>query len=385
MKKALSARIRGGGNLGAFTLVELLVVIAIIGILIALLLPAVQAAREAARRTQCTNNLKQIALAVHNYHDAYKGIPGRSFRNLGTYTGGNRDRWCGIINLLPYIEQTALYDGFTSISGDATTMIVVDGVATGNNPASIGNWPADSFITRAVTAFICPSDSTGNSGKANTEAARLSYRMNMGDHASYFSGTYFAERGMFVNAGFPTLDSIIDGTSNTIAFAERVIGVGGTRTMYKAGVLYGYEKTAIFEGGAGTAIAINPSICLSAKAANGNGFIEAAQAFATQNSGAMFYDAAPMQIAFCAVLPPNSPSCHVAANYSTDSVLLSASSNHTGGVNIAMGDGSVRFVSDTVDAGVSSSRNPSRASESISPYGVWGAVGSACGHESKSL
>ena len=95
----------GGGRLRAFTLVELLVVIAIIGILIALLLPAVQAAREAARRMQCSNNLKQIGLAVHNFHDGMKGVPPAAV--------GISDRISGVSFwglLYPYIEQTALYD-----------------------------------------------------------------------------------------------------------------------------------------------------------------------------------------------------------------------------------------------------------------------------------
>ena len=95
----------GGGNIRAFTLVELLVVIAIIGILIALLLPAVQAAREAARRMQCTNNLKQLGLAVHNFHDARKGLPPAVICQY---------RMSAFPIMFPYLEQTALYDIFGS-------------------------------------------------------------------------------------------------------------------------------------------------------------------------------------------------------------------------------------------------------------------------------
>src|SRR5438874_1669093 len=95
---------RGSG----FTLVELLVVIAIIGVLVALLLPAVQAAREAARRTQCSNNLKQLGLAMHNYHD----VAGRLPCNINRVGGATNDRnqASQLVNLLPYIEQKSLYD-----------------------------------------------------------------------------------------------------------------------------------------------------------------------------------------------------------------------------------------------------------------------------------
>ena len=101
-KNFVRVKIGGGGRICAFTLVELLVVIAIIGILIALLLPAVQAAREAARRMQCTNHLKQFGLAVHNFHDARKGLPPC---NIVGY--GRLSMWP---LLFPYMEQQALYD-----------------------------------------------------------------------------------------------------------------------------------------------------------------------------------------------------------------------------------------------------------------------------------
>lgn len=102
----------------AFTLVELLVVIAIIGVLVALLLPAVQAAREAARRSQCVNNLKQLGLATHNYHDVYQAMPPRRGGTTGTFldiNGDNRGninggRLSAFVVLLPFYEQQAMYD-----------------------------------------------------------------------------------------------------------------------------------------------------------------------------------------------------------------------------------------------------------------------------------
>jgi len=109
MKKNSIVKMGGGGRLQAFTLVELLVVIAIIGILIALLLPAVQAAREAARRMQCTNNLKQIGLGIHNFHDARKGI---------VPSHGGWARPTALLFLMPYYEQTAMWDVLMQATDD---------------------------------------------------------------------------------------------------------------------------------------------------------------------------------------------------------------------------------------------------------------------------
>src|SRR5215475_1598603 len=122
----------------AFTLVELLVVIAIIGILVALLLPAIQAAREAARRSQCVNNLKQLGIAIHNYHDTAGCIP------MGAFDMKNGwQQWSALACLLPYIEQSPLYNAlnFTNMAGcDPNNLINTTGVRAG------------------VNGFLCPSD-----------------------------------------------------------------------------------------------------------------------------------------------------------------------------------------------------------------------------------
>ena len=149
----------GGGNLRAFTLVELLVVIAIIGILIALLLPAVQAAREAARRMQCTNNLKQLGLAVHNFHDARRGLP-----PSGVTSGSpslqrcNRLTFWGLI--YPYIEQMALYDYYSSHSFNGQTGFNVHYSNTwwwSDDVANGGLGPEGRRQHSSISAYSCPS------------------------------------------------------------------------------------------------------------------------------------------------------------------------------------------------------------------------------------
>ncbi|MGL4464989.1 MAG: DUF1559 domain-containing protein [Planctomycetia bacterium] len=136
-----------------FTLIELLVVIAIIGVLIALLLPAIQQAREAARRSQCTNNLKQIGIAIHNYHDAYKQMPGGSGWPEGgfpSWTGGTHRKGSHLVKLLPFMDQVALYERI-------------------NFDLDVDQQFEDDFElgARVVPGYVCPTD-IYNSGPGRT-------------------------------------------------------------------------------------------------------------------------------------------------------------------------------------------------------------------------
>ncbi|MCO6458677.1 MAG: DUF1559 domain-containing protein [Pirellulaceae bacterium] len=146
----------------AFTLVELLVVIAIIGILVALLLPAVQAAREAARRMQCTNNLKQIALAAHNYHDTYHKFP----LNYGTWGGNTYDNpstsW--LVQILPFMEQQPLYDKIDFRYGLTTDPRYGGVTGVGNTVMPTNGW----VYTQPLPGYICPSDT--HNGKMGSRA-----------------------------------------------------------------------------------------------------------------------------------------------------------------------------------------------------------------------
>jgi prepilin-type N-terminal cleavage/methylation domain-containing protein len=177
----------------AFTLIELLVVIAIIAVLIALLVPAVQKVREAASRTQCTNNLKQIALACHNAHDTYKKFP----PGFGTY--GQGIRGTTFFHILPFIEQGALYQ--TSLVGGQYDAGFGSKYASGGNP----------ICGTKVNAYLCPSDPSPNS-------------FNDTNWSPGGSGCYVANGQVFPNSSTANSRmpaSFSDGTSNTIMFTER--------------------------------------------------------------------------------------------------------------------------------------------------------------------
>ncbi|MDR1484809.1 MAG: DUF1559 domain-containing protein [Planctomycetaceae bacterium] len=223
-----------------FTLVELLVVIAIIGILIALLLPAVQAAREAARRMQCSNNEKQIVLGMHNYHDSFEVFPRGGHEHFYT-------TWA--VQLLPFIEKTQFFDTFESVASTGTAAIVDDTVISTyacpsdstnslNNDPSITTAPSFNKPIRLHNYVVC----MGREGVYYPGAPRLSYN----GANSLISGAVFNEPSKYLaifnisSVGYapgPTVGTspdpvtttflgITDGTSNTIAVSETIRGSG---------------------------------------------------------------------------------------------------------------------------------------------------------------
>ena len=173
-----------------FTLVELLVVIAIIGILIALLLPAVQAAREAARRSQCTNNVKQIVLAVHNYSDTYKVFP-------YSYTGLGGKEWAFGAFILPFIEQTALHDKLDPDAGVALPSVT-----------------AEPLLGEPLPAYTCPSCAGGKTNSFYGNYAKQNYPPS----EAVFPHPHGAHLNKPIN-----MAGIVDGLSNTIAVGERML------------------------------------------------------------------------------------------------------------------------------------------------------------------
>ncbi len=292
----------------AFTLVELLVVIAIIGILVGLLLPAVQAAREAARRMQCSNNVKQLALSLHNYHDTYKKFPyGHNYQ--GTIAGSAADDggtgWGWGVAVLPYIEQGNLYNRFNQ------SVVAAFEVGTANPDTDLND--NRTLCTTPQATFSCPSDTkpaNWNDG-ALINQATSSYQGNGGSYTGWQNtpvGTAAnnpttRRNGVFErnNRGAPYgIQSITDGTSNTVLVCETKWDMDNNRRNRAR--VYAAQDIALHARGATNALLVNGEHDMNRTQPEGNG-------------------------------QPH----------------RTAASNHVGGAQFGFADGSVHFVSENID------------------------------------
>jgi prepilin-type N-terminal cleavage/methylation domain-containing protein len=350
-----------------FTLVELLVVIAIIGILVGLLLPAVQAAREAARRMQCGNNLKQSALALHNYESTFKRFPSHQLGGGHLFAESQRGVYSGWHALLPFVEQTAAYNQIEALqtvpwgNNNALTDPVVITMSPNlpflRCPSDAGEVdPAQAIRTRALSSYaFCTGDNYASSQIQPGE--RLNQALSV-------QKLPINNRGIFGRWSYTKIGAITDGTSNTLALTERqrpsdVTGKGNV--------------TAV----AATPATMVPLVCRATF--NGRQYLD--PTLIPTNDTSPGYRALGGNVWFAAVttiLPPNSASCFIAeggiSQHLTNGI-WTAGSEHTGGVQAALADGSVRFISSTIDAGNLSTVAPAATGGGISPYGVWGALG----------
>ena len=362
---------RARSSKSGFTLVELLVVIAIIGILVGLLLPAVQAAREAARRMQCSNNLKQLGLALLNYESAFKKFPSRS-GGTGPYfldTGlgnSNRARLSGFIPLLPFIEQTNQWNAITA--GD---------VANNDPPHGPHAWRNYAPWNTSPGYMRCPSD-----GGYSTTVRTNSYAMSAGDMVENLTNgvTGRQSRGIFGSRPSTTVSvyyaigAVSDGTSNTIAYSERLCQQGTpVRAEQPVTVNARQVETVLGVHTRVAGLIDNPALCYTV--ADGQYFVAGSQI--QSRFGIAWQDAQPMYVSFNTVLPPNSPACADGGNWGDSThLVIPPASRHTGGVNASFVDGSVHFISSNIDAGNTSLR---QTFSGPSVYGVWGALGSKSG------
>lgn len=346
-----------------FTLIELLVVIAIIAILIALLLPAVQQAREAARRTQCKNNLKQLGLALHNYHDVYKSFvyrKGGAINHGGTGNArGNANRLSGYLGLLPFIDQGPLFEVIQA--GDTANNIPAGG------PPGWAGWDPWNVT---LTMFLCPSD-----GKDSDTRRSNNYIFCVGD-SSIGVNNNRTVRGLFGYQRCVQIRDITDGTSNTIAMSEHI-------RFNKTYATVGANEVDVRMGQAGNltsaVVQSNPSGCLAVV----DGRYYASGTSVKGKLGRSLWDGQAERNGFTTIIPPNGPSCSESSNVNADSnnSIITPSSFHTGGVQVLMGDGSARFISENIDSGNLASAVPAVSFGGPSPYGVWGALGTKSGGE----
>ncbi|MCM2370400.1 DUF1559 domain-containing protein [Aporhodopirellula aestuarii] len=409
------SRIRRG-----FTLVELLVVIAIIGVLVGLLLPAVQAAREAARRMSCSNNFKQIGLGIHNYHSAYKQMPrhktGTSGFKSGSVAGltglewsqpnnsANNEELSFLVGIIPFIEGQALWEQISNPNAPNTNGSAGTWTAMGPTPynGTYGPWSAESPTLRCpsdpgvgLPAFgrtnyaACLGDSPYRGSAGGTTAT-----LGRGSNESQY--TRAAMRGAFVPRQTMAFRDILDGLANTVICGEIATDLGDrdTRTNPRHALVLGTDTPATCNDTFGDPNRPQFWISTQTTLLGNNSSAEV--------RGYRWADGNPVFTVMNTILPPNAKTCVTSGAQTTNpeyndgtansaarhgSGYLPPSSRHQGGVHVLMGDGAVKFITDSIEAGSanvlpvyqggSGAQAPGRASS----YGLWGKLGTRASKE----
>jgi prepilin-type N-terminal cleavage/methylation domain-containing protein/prepilin-type processing-associated H-X9-DG protein len=309
-----------------FTLIELLVVVAIIGVLIALLLPAVQQVRAAARKADCNNRLKQLALAMHNYHDGHHTLP------WGHGPFGWND-WSSLTLMLPYFEQSRLYDSI-NFAGN------ISGAAPGN----VQNSTAQRTKLRHA---ICPADDD----RLTNAEGHVNYAGCTGASPDMFPTVPDGLFAAVPDGPIVTFNDIGDGLSQTAAFSEKVKGIGPINNTVRD---LRHPSASITQIG-------RPGVWKTPKATHdrceANGPYGNAKLANMGPEGKMWHSGHPWCARYNHVMTPNTWSCvfpHPSngTNLDNGGGAFTASSYHPGGVNVAFADGSVRFVEDSIDMNV---------------------------------